>query len=83
LDLKGIAVSTGSACASGSIEPSHVLRALGLSREEIRGSLRFSFSAFNTRDEVDYALSVLGETITRLRKMNPDDEIEKMEAHSQ
>jgi cysteine desulfurase len=83
LDLKGIAVSTGSACASGSIEPSHVLRALGLSREEIRGSLRFSFSAFNTRDEVDYALSVLGETIARLRQMNPDDEIEKMEAHSQ
>jgi cysteine desulfurase len=82
LDLKGIAVSTGSACASGSIEPSHVLRALGLSREEIRGSVRFSFSAFNTRDEVDYALSVLGETLARLRQMNPDDEIERMEAHS-
>jgi len=82
LDLNGIAVSTGSACASGSIEPSHVLRALGLSREEIRGSVRFSFSAFNTRDEVDYALSVLGETIARLRQMNPDDEIERMEVHS-
>ena len=83
LDLKGIAVSTGSACASGSIEPSHVLQALGLSREEIRGSLRFSLSAFNTRDEIDYVLSVLAETIVRLRQMNPNNEFESLEAHSQ
>jgi cysteine desulfurase len=83
LDLKGIAVSTGSACASGSIEPSHVLRAFGLSREEIRGSLRFSFSAFNTRDEIDYALSVLGETIDRLREMNPNDELESIPVKGQ
>ena len=82
LDLKGIAVSTGSACASGSIEPSHVLQAFGLSREEIRGSVRFSFSAFNTQDEIDYVLSVLGETIARLREMNPEGGLESAEAQS-
>ena len=82
LDLKGIAVSTGSACASGSIEPSHVLQALGLSREEIRGSVRFSFSAFNTREEIDYVLLILSETITRLREMNPEVGLESVEAQS-
>jgi cysteine desulfurase len=71
LDLKGIAVSTGSACASGSLEPSHVLQALGLSREEVRGSLRFSLSAYTTREEIDYAVSVLSETVARLREMIP------------
>ena len=82
LDLKGIAVSTGSACASGSIEPSHVLQALGLSREEIRGSVRFSFSVLNTREEIDYVLSILSETITRLREMNPEVGLESVEAQS-
>jgi cysteine desulfurase len=76
LDLKGIAVSTGSACASGSLEPSHVLQALGLNRAEVRGSLRFSLSAYTTRDELDYAASILGETVTRLREMIPTDESE-------
>lgn len=71
LDLKGIAVSTGSACASGSLEPSHVLQALGLSREEVRGSLRFSLSAYTTREEIDYAVSILSETVARLREMIP------------
>ena len=71
LDLKGIAVSTGSACASGSLEPSHVLQALGLSREEVRGSLRFSLSAYTTREEIDYAVLVLSETVARLREMIP------------
>jgi len=74
LDLKGVAVSTGSACASGSLEPSHVLQALGLSREEVRGSLRISLSAYTTRDEIDYAVSVLRETVLRLREMSPDSE---------
>lgn len=74
LDLKGIAVSTGSACASGSLEPSHVLQALGLSREEVRGSLRVSLSAYTTRDEIDYAVSVLQETVLRLREMAPSED---------
>jgi cysteine desulfurase len=74
LDLKGVAVSTGSACASGSLEPSHVLTALGLTREQVRGSLRFSLSAYTTRDEIDYALAALEETIARLRQMLPTDE---------
>ena len=74
LDLKGIAVSTGSACASGSLEPSHVLQAIGLSRDEVRGSLRFSLGAYTTREEIDYAISVLVDTVSRLRDMIPTDE---------
>jgi cysteine desulfurase len=74
LDLKGIAVSTGSACASGSVEPSHVLTALGLAREEVRGSLRFSLSAYTTREEIDYVITALEETVKRLREMLPADE---------
>ena len=77
LDLKGIAVSTGSACASGSIEPSHVLQALGLTREEVRGSLRFSLGAYTTGEEIDYAVRVLTETVSRLREMIPADEPDK------
>lgn len=76
LDLKGIAVSTGSACASGSLEPSHVLQALGLTRNEVRGSLRFSLSAYTTREEIDYAVSILQETVIRLREMAPGEEPE-------
>ena len=74
LDLKGIAVSTGSACASGSVEPSHVLTALGLSREEVRGSLRFSLSTYTTRKEIDYAVAALRETVERFRSMLPSAE---------
>jgi cysteine desulfurase len=73
LDLQGIAVSTGSACASGSLEPSHVLMAMGLSREQVRGSLRISLSALTTRDEMDYALGAIEETVARLREMRPSD----------
>jgi cysteine desulfurase len=80
LDLKGIAVSTGSACASGSLEPSHVLQALGLTRDEVRGSLRFSLGAYTTRDEIDYAVSVLAQTVARLREMIPAHEPENVEA---
>jgi cysteine desulfurase len=74
LDLRGVAVSTGAACASGSLEPSHVLKAMGLDREAIRGSLRFSLSALTTREEIDYAVGVLVETVERLRAMAPDEE---------
>ena len=73
LDLKGVAVSTGSACASGSLEPSHVLTAMGLTREQVRGSLRFSLGAYTTRDEIDYALKALEETVSHLREMSPDE----------
>jgi cysteine desulfurase len=74
LDLRGVAVSTGSACASGSLEPSHVLTAMGLTREQVRGSLRVSLSALTTREEMDYALTALEETVARLREMCPTDE---------
>jgi cysteine desulfurase len=76
LDLKGIAVSTGSACASGSLEPSHVLTALGLSREQVRGSLRVSLSAYTTTEEIDYTVTALQEITSRLRRMLPTDEAE-------
>jgi cysteine desulfurase len=74
LDLKGVAVSTGSACSSGSLEPSHVLTAIGLSREEVRGSLRFSLSQYTTREEVDYTVAALVEIVARLREMSPDED---------
>ena len=74
LDMQGIAVSTGSACASGSLEPSHVLTAMGLSRERVRGSLRVSLSALTTRQEIDDALAALESTVARLREMRPGEE---------
>jgi cysteine desulfurase len=76
LDLKGIAVSTGSACASGSLEPSHVLQAMGLARERVRGSLRFSLGAYTTREEIDYAVAALEGTVARLLEMIPSNEPE-------
>lgn len=72
LDLKGIAVSTGSACSSGSLEPSHVLVAIGLNQEEGHGSIRFSLSKDTTRDEVEYVLATLPAIVTRLRRMSPE-----------
>ncbi len=80
LDLQGIAVSTGSACASGSLEPSHVLTAMGLEREQVRGSLRVSLSALTSRQEIETALAALEETVARLREMRPDDEAASMES---
>lgn len=71
LDLKGVAVSTGSACSSGSQEPSHVLMALGLPRDNSYGSLRFSFSKDNTQEDVDYVLEILPAVVEKLRKLSP------------
>jgi len=71
LDLAGIAVSSGSACSSGSLEPSHVLLSIGVPIELAHGSIRFSFGKHNTIEEVDYAVEVIKESIDRLRKMSP------------
>src|SRR5512146_2141264 len=71
LDLKGLAVSTGAACSSGAIEPSHVLTAMGLPPERARASLRLSLGKQNTADDIDYALSILPETVARLRELSP------------
>lgn len=71
LDLAGIAVSSGSACSSGSLEPSHVLLALGLPEGLAHGSIRFSFGKHNTAEEIDYAVDVLKSAVIRLREMSP------------
>ena len=71
LDLKGIAASSGSACTSGSLDPSHVLLAIGLSHEVAHGSLRFSIGYMNTQEEIDYVLQELVPIVERLRAMSP------------
>lgn len=71
LDLAGISVSSGSACSSGSLEPSHVLLALGLPEELAHGSIRFSFGKHNTIEEVDYAVETIKDAVKRLREMSP------------
>jgi cysteine desulfurase len=71
LDLKGLAISTGAACSSGAIEPSHVLTAMGLSPERARGSLRFSLGKQNTAEDVDFALTLVPSTVARLRELSP------------
>lgn len=71
LSAKGICASSGSACTSGSLDPSHVLLALGLPHEVAHGSLRLSLSDDNTMEDVDYILEVLPEIIARLRSMSP------------
>ncbi|NLL05055.1 MAG: cysteine desulfurase NifS [Clostridiaceae bacterium] len=71
LDMKGIAASSGSACTSGSLDPSHVLLAIGLSHEIAHGSLRISFGDENTHEDVDYLMEVLPLIVERLREMSP------------
>lgn len=71
LDLKGIAASSGSACTSGSLDPSHVLLAIGLPHEIAHGSLRLSLSEFNTKEEIDYVVENLKEIVARLRDWSP------------
>ncbi|NLZ68054.1 MAG: aminotransferase class V-fold PLP-dependent enzyme, partial [Spirochaetales bacterium] len=70
LDLEGIEVSTGSACASGSLEPSYVLLASGLDIELAHGSIRFSLGRYNTEAEVDYVIEVLPKIIKKIRSMS-------------
>jgi cysteine desulfurase len=71
LDDVGICASTGSACASGSLEPSHVLRAMDVPRSCLHGSIRFSFSRYNTDEDVDYVLEQMPRIINRLRELSP------------
>jgi cysteine desulfurase len=71
LDLEGVAVSTGSACTSGTLEPSHVLSAIKVPVDSIQGSVRFSLGRINTLEDVNYIVNVLPPIIERLRKMSP------------
>lgn len=70
LDMKGIAASSGSACTSGSLEPSHVLKAMGLDHQSAHGSLRFTIGRGNTEEDIDYLLDVIPEIVERLRSMS-------------
>jgi cysteine desulfurase len=71
LNDMGIAASTGSACSSKSLEPSHVLLALGLKPEEVHGSLRLSLGKYNTKEEIDYIIETLPKVVEKLRKISP------------
>jgi cysteine desulfurase len=71
LDLKGLAVSTGAACSSGAIEPSHVLLAMGLQPDRARASIRFSLGKLTSAEEIDFALAVVPEMVARLRQLSP------------
>ena len=71
LDLKGLAVSSGAACSSGAIEPSHVLLAMGLPHQRARASIRVSLGKQTTRDDIDFAAKVIPETVARLREISP------------
>ena len=71
LDLKGIAASTGSACSSGSLEPSHVLTAIGQTPDENHGSLRFSLSSMTTEEDVSYVIEAMPVIVERLRELSP------------
>ena len=71
LDLKGISVSTGAACSSGAIEPSHVLTAIGLSADDARASIRFSLGRHTTESEINYALETVPAAVSQLRELSP------------
>lgn len=71
LDMKGIALSAGSACAAGALEPSHVLKAMGVATDTARGSLRFSLGRGNTAEDIDYVLAELPPLVEKLRAMRP------------
>jgi cysteine desulfurase len=71
LDLKGLAVSGGSACASGASEPSHVLTAMRVPADRARASLRFSLSKLTTAEDVDYAIELVPQAVAKLRELSP------------
>ena len=71
LDLQGIACSTGAACSSGAVGPSHVLLAIGLSPDEARSSLRFSIGRTTTAEEIDHAIATIPQAVERLRALSP------------
>jgi len=71
MDMKGVAVATGSACTSGTLEPSHVLTAMGVEAALAQGSIRFSLGRINTVDDVEFAVPALAEVVARLRAMSP------------
>ena len=71
LDMLGIAVSTGSACSSKSLKPSHVLTALGRRPEEAHGSLRFTLSKYTTKEEIDYTIEKVKQVVDNLRRLSP------------
>jgi len=71
LDLKGLAVSTGAACSSGAIEPSHVLIAMGLPADRARASIRFSLGKQTTQEDIDFAVDLVPRTVARLRELSP------------
>ena len=71
MDLAGVAVSSGSACSSGSLEPSYVLLSIGVPMEVAHGSIRFSFGKINTLEQADYVADVLVKTVEKLRAMSP------------
>ena len=75
LDMQGIAVSTGSACSSGSVEPSPIILAIGQKEDLARGAVRFSFGKENTTEDVDYILEVLPKAVENLRKLSPHFEV--------
>jgi cysteine desulfurase len=70
-DLKGLSVSTGAACSSGAIEPSHVLTAMGMRPDRARASIRFSLGRQNTADDVDFAVNLVPAAVERLRELSP------------
>ena len=71
LDMAGICASSGSACTSGSLDPSHVLLAIGLPHEIAHGSLRLTLSEYNTDEEIDYVIEEVNKIVNRLRAMSP------------
>ncbi|MGN0700376.1 MAG: cysteine desulfurase NifS, partial [Oscillospiraceae bacterium] len=71
LDMRGICASSGSACTSGSLDPSHVLLAIGRPHEVAHGSLRLTLSRENTEQEIDFIITAVGEVVAQLRAMSP------------